>query len=86
MIDSQIIEKYKISDFEEIMNTKIKMTLKNPVNNKLTGKDTKIFKGQIISLGLSSNSPHLPVSIDFQIENSDAKITTNIFQIENIEL
>ena len=85
MINSQTIEKFKKSDFEKIMNSTIKITLKKPIKHKLMEEEESVFIGQIVSLGLSGNSPHLPVSIDFLIKNSDIKITPNIFQIENIE-
>jgi len=87
MINSQTIESYKTSDFEKIMNSTIKITFKKPINVKPTEENAEhTFIGQIVGLGLSGNSPHLPVSIDFLIENSDIKISTNIFQIDNIEL
>ena len=86
MINSQTIESYKTSDFEKIMNSTIKITFKKPFKIKSTEEIGNIFIGQIISLGLSANSPHLPVSIDFLIENSDDKISTNIFQIDSIEI
>lgn len=86
MINSQTIERYKISDFEKIMNTTIKITFKKPIKHKSLENNENIFTGQIVNLGLSANSPHLPVSIDFSIENSDIKFTSNIFQIELIEI
>ena len=86
MINSQTIEKFKASDFEKIMNTTIKITLKKQIKIESTEEVGNIFIGQIIGLGLSGNLPHLPVSIDFLIENSDDKISTNIFQIDSIEI
>ena len=86
MINSQTIESYKTSDFEKLINSKIKITLKKPFKIKSTEEVGNVFTGQIVSLGLSANSPHLPVSIDFLIENSDDKISPNIFQIESIEI
>jgi len=86
MINSQTIESYKTSDFEKIMNSTIKITFKKPFKIKSTEEIGNVFIGQIVSLGLSANSPHLPVSIDFLIENSDDRISTNIFQIDSIEI
>jgi hypothetical protein len=86
MINSQTIESYKASDFEKIMNSTIKITLKKPIKIKSTEEVGSIFIGQIVGLGLSGNSPHLPVSIDFLIENTENKISTNIFQIDKIEI
>lgn len=86
MINSQTIESYKASDFEKIMNSTIKITLKKPIQINSTEEVGNIFIGQIIGLGLSGNSPHLPVSIDFLIENTGDKISTNIFQIDSIEI
>lgn len=86
MINSQEIEKFKTSDFEKIMNTTMQITLKKQIKIDSTEEVGNIFTGQIIGLGLSGNTPHLPVSIDFLIENSDIKISTNIFQIDKIEI
>ncbi|KIX19826.1 hypothetical protein SY27_17415 [Flavobacterium sp. 316] len=86
MINSQTIESYKTSDFEKLMNSKIKITLKKTLKIKSTEEVGNVFIGQIVSLGLSANSPHLPVSIDFLIENTDDKISPNIFQIDSIEI
>ena len=86
MINSQTIQKFKISDFEKIMHTTIKITLKKSIKIKKTEEVGNIFIGQIVGLGLSGNLPHLPVSIDFLIENTDNKISTNIFQIDYIEI
>jgi hypothetical protein len=86
MINSLTIESFKKSDFEKLMNTTIKITLKKPFKIKSTEEVGNVFIGQIVSLGLSANSPNLPVSIDFLIENTDDKISPNIFQIDNIEI
>ena len=86
MINSQTIESYKKSDFEKIMNSTIKITLKKPIKTKHAEEVVNTFIGQIVGLGLSGNSPHLPVSIDFLVDNGDIKFSTNIFQIDNIEI
>ena len=86
MINSQTIESFKSSDFERLMNTTIKITLYKTFKIKSTEEVGNVFIGQIVSLGLSANSPHLPVSIDFLIENTDDKISPNIYQIDNIEI
>lgn len=86
MINRQTIESFKSSDFERLMNTTIKITLKKTFKIKSTEEVGNVFIGQIVSLGLSANSPHLPVSIDFLIENTDDKISPNIYQIDNIEI
>lgn len=86
MINSQEIQNFKTSDFEKIMNVRLKITLKKQLKLNNSEELGSVFIGQIISLGLSANQPHLPVSIDFLIEDIDHKFSTNIFQIEKIEI
>ncbi len=73
-----------ISDFENMVGKFIKITLTNPI--RINGENRFEIDGNFKGIGLSSNLPHLPISILIENEEMARKIDVNFLRIKNIEL
>jgi len=73
--------KYKGSDFKEILNKHVRIV----IGNQDSEKDDRIIKGKITYCLLSSNTPHIPVYVDFSL-NEGKKIKVYIHDMKSIDV
>ena len=78
------IQQLTLSDFEKIIGKFVEITLRNPI--QINGVNRFEISGIVQIIGLSSNLPHLPVSISIENEEMSREIDVNFLQIKNIIL
>jgi hypothetical protein len=75
-----------VKDFEKLLNKKVRITLLKPKKPKGFEIKQSEFIGIVNKLGLSANSPHIPVDINVQSEEVATDFNVNIFQIKTLEI
>ncbi|WCC46193.1 hypothetical protein [Tenacibaculum finnmarkense] len=79
------IQNFRHKDLEPIVGKLIKITLENPMEIKGTDDEQIILIGNVNHIGLSANSPHLPVDINVSITGTNITKNVNIFKIKKME-
>ncbi|GAA0760187.1 hypothetical protein [Psychroflexus lacisalsi] len=79
------IQDLRHKDLEPTVGKLIKITLENPMKIKGIDDEQTILIGNVNHIGLSANSPHLPVDINITIERTDITKNVNIFKMEKLE-
>jgi hypothetical protein len=79
------IQDLTLKDFQKLINTVIKISFLKP--QKLKGYDElqSELAGIVKKIGLSANSPHLPVDLTINDLENDSEFDISIFKIENFE-
>jgi hypothetical protein len=79
------IQDLRHKDLEPTVGKLIKITLENPMKIKGIDDEQTILIGNVNHIGLSANSPHLPVDINITIAGTDITKNVNIFKIEKMK-
>lgn len=79
------IQDLTLKDFQQQIDKIVKITFLKP--QKLKGYDDLQYElsGIVRIIGLSANSPHLPVDLTIKDLKTDNEFNVNLFKIENLE-
>ena len=80
------IQDLTLKDFQEQIGKSVTITFLKP--QKLKGYDElkNEFSGVVKKIGLSANSPHLPVDLTIKDLESEDDYDINLFKIESLEI
>lgn len=78
------LQDLKISDFKNLLNRAVKITFLKPI--KLKGYEEEQYEllGVVTNIGISANTPHLPVDLTIKNEKANEH-NINLSKMESLE-
>ncbi|MEZ4793472.1 MAG: hypothetical protein R2783_08450 [Gelidibacter sp.] len=80
------IQDLKLSDFEKQIGKVVKITLLKPTKLRGFEKEQKELTGVVQKIGLSANSPHMPVDLTIESQDNNTELNINLFKMETLEI
>lgn len=79
------IQDLSLKDFQKLINSVVRISFLKP--EKLKGYDElqSELTGIVKKIGLSANSPHLPVDLTINDLENNCEFDISIFKMENLE-
>ncbi|NLP59332.1 hypothetical protein [Lutibacter sp. B1] len=80
------IQDLTLKDFQEQIGKSVTITFLKPQKLKSYDELKNELSGVVKKIGLSANSPHLPVDLTIKDLESDNEYDINLFKMESLEI